>query len=151
MTHPDSHSPSWAERLRRAIRQAGANFFTMLPVLLGTLLLTSLLVPFIPRLLDAGLFGLHPIGDALTGAALGSIAAGQPVVSYLLAGELERGGVALVGVTALVVAWVTVGITQLPIEAMALGRAFAIMRNLLSFLSALAIAFISAGILHVFG
>ena len=98
-----------------------------------------------------GLFGLHPVADALTGAGVGSIAAGQPVVSYLLAGELGKGGVALIGVTALVVAWVTVGIAHLPVEAVALGRRFAIMRNLLSFASALAIAFISGAIIHAFG
>ena len=122
----------------------------MLPVILGTLLLTSLLLPFIPRLLELGLFGRNPLSDALTGAAVGSIAAGQPVVSYLLGGELQRSGVSLPGVTALVVTWVTVGIIQLPLEAVALGRAFAVIRNLLSFLSALAIAFISSGVIHAF-
>lgn len=120
----------------------------MLPVMLGTLLLTSLLIPFIPRLFEAGLFGLHPGTDALIGAGIGSIAAGQPVVSYLLGGELSNSGVALVGVTALVVAWVTVGISHLPVEAVALGRGFAIYRNLLSFLSALLIAFIITGVMH---
>jgi hypothetical protein len=149
MTRKRPHSLTWPQRITGAIRQSGKGFFAMLPVMLGTLLLTSLLIPFIPRLFDAGLFGLHPAVDAVTGAAIGSVAAGQPVVSYLLAGELGHGGVALIGVTALVVAWVTVGITQLPVEAITLGRRFAIMRNLLSFASALAIAFIISGAIHV--
>lgn len=139
---------NWSQRLHRAASQAGSGFLSMLPVMLGTLLLTSLLIPFIPQLFEAGLFGLHPVTDALSGAAIGSIAAGQPVVSYLLGGELGNSGVALVGVTALVVAWVTVGITHLPVEALTLGRGFAIYRNLLNFVSALMIAFISSGIIH---
>lgn len=145
------NSLSWPQRLLKAACQASSGFFTMLPVMLGTLLLTSLIIPFIPRLFEAGLFGRHPMTDALTGAGVGSIAAGQPVISYLLGGELLSSGVGLVGVTALVVAWVTVGIIHLPVEAVMLGRRFAIYRNLLSFLFSLAIAFITAGQLYVFG
>ncbi len=114
--------------------------------LLGVLLLMSLVAQFLPGLLEAGLFGVHPALDALTGAAAGSIAAGQPVVSYLLGGELSDGGVGLVGVTALVVAWVTVGLTHLPMEAAVFGWRFAILRNLLAFLSAILIAFVVAGL-----
>lgn len=150
MTTKQSFSHSRPERIHDAVIQASKGFLAMLPVILGTLLLTSLLIPFIPRLLGTGLFGLHPVTDALTGAALGSIATGQPVISYLLGGELAKGGVELVGVTALVVAWVTVGVTQLPVEALALGRGFAMLRNLLSFVSALAIAFIISGVIHAF-
>jgi len=141
---------TWPQRLLRAARQAGSNFFTLLPVMLGALLLTSLLIPFIPHLFEVSLFARHPLMDALVGAGLGSIAAGQPVVSYLLGGELLSSGVSLVGVTALVVAWVTVGIIHLPVEAVMLGRRFAIYRNLLSFLFALTIAFITVGVLHFF-
>ncbi|MEN8130336.1 MAG: hypothetical protein ABFS45_09115 [Pseudomonadota bacterium] len=142
---------SWSQRLLRAARQAGSSFFTMFPVMLGTLLLSSLMIPFIPRLFEVGLFGRHPLTDALTGAGIGSLAVGQPMVSYLLGGELLSNGVGLVGVTALVVAWVTVGIAHLPVEAVMLGRRFAIYRNLLSFLFALTIAFITVGLLYVLG
>jgi hypothetical protein len=139
------------QRLLQATRQAGSGFFAMMPVMFGTLLLTSLITPFIPHFFESGVFGNHPLTNALTGAGVGSIAAGQPVVSYLLGGELLSSGAGLLGVTALVVAWVTVGITQLPVEAVMLGRHFAISRNLLNFLFALIIAFIISGILNVFG
>ena len=120
----------------------------LLPVMVGVLLLISLLAQFLPHLLDAGLFGGSPILDAFTGAGLGSVAAGQPVVSYLLGGELKGGGASLVGVTALVVAWVTVGLTHLPMEAQVFGWRFAVLRNLLAFVSALCIAFIIPAVLH---
>ena len=35
--------------------------------------------------------------DALTGSGAGSIAAGQPVISYQLGGELLSSGVSLIG------------------------------------------------------
>ncbi|RDH86472.1 MAG: hypothetical protein DIZ77_11520 [endosymbiont of Seepiophila jonesi] len=62
---------------------------------------------------------------------------------------MSNSGVTLVGVTALVVAWVTVGIAHLPVEAAAFGWRFAIYRNLLSFLFAVVIAFIIAGVMYV--
>ena len=145
------NSPSWPQRLLKSAFRATSSLFTLLPVMLGTLLLTSLIIPFIPKLFEAGLFGRSSIIDALTGAGVGSIAAGQPAISYLLGGELLSSGVSLVGVTALVVAWVTVGIVHLPVEAAMLGRRFSIYRNLLSFLFALIIAFTIIGALHVLG
>ncbi len=137
------------KQILQAGRQTSSGFFSMLPVMLGTLLLSSLLIPYIPRLFETGWFGQNPASDALLGAGIGSIAVGQPVVSYLLGGELSNSGVTLVGVTALVVAWVTVGITHLPVEAVAFGWRFAIYRNLLSFLFAVVIAFIIARVIHV--
>ncbi|MEA3275136.1 MAG: permease, partial [Pseudomonadota bacterium] len=55
-------------------------------------------------------------------------------------------GVGLLGVTALVVAWVTVGLTHLPMEASVLGWRFAAVRNLFAFVSAILIAFAIAGL-----
>ena len=145
------NSSSWPHRLLKSVCRASSSLFTLLPVMLGALLLTSLIIPFIPRLFERGLFGRSSMIDALTGAGVGSVAAGQPVISYLLGGELLSSGVSLIGVTALVMAWVTVGIVHLPVEAVMLGRRFAIYRNLLNFLFALIIAFITTGVLHVLG
>jgi hypothetical protein len=66
-----------------------------------------------------------------------------------MGGELLKLGVHTAGVTALIVAWVTVGLTHLPVEVSMLGRRFALYRNLFSFLSALVIAWITGGILYV--
>ena len=143
------HEAERSPILLQAAKKTVAGFLQMLPVMLGTLLLTSLFVPFLPRLFEAGLVGQNPILDALTGASAGSIAAGQPVVSYLMGGELLKFGMHPNGVTAFIVAWVTVGLTQLPVEASMLGRRFALYRNLLCFLSALLISWFIGGILHV--
>jgi hypothetical protein len=115
------------------------------------LLLTSLLITVFPEQISAGLFGNGDIIDTLLGASIGSIAAGHPLASYLLGGELLSGGVSLLAVTALVVTWVTVGIVQLPAEALLLGTRFAVYRNIISFIAAVAIAFLTVYTLRFLG
>lgn len=108
-----------------------------LPVFLGVLLLTSLAIELLADTDISGFFTDHPALDALLGAFVGSIVSGHPVASYLLAGELLTAGASLVAVTALIISWVTVGVVQLPAEALMLGWRFAICRHLVCFLSAL--------------
>ena len=77
--------------------------------------------------------------------------AGNPVTSYVLGGEFLTQGVGLVAVTAFIVAWVTVGLVQLPAEALLLGKKFAVTRNIVSFFFAIIVALITAGIMYLLG
>jgi uncharacterized membrane protein YraQ (UPF0718 family) len=126
-------------------------FIQMLPILLGMLLLTSLIFAWLPSSRLQALFGRHASLDVLLGAVIGSVAMGHPLAGYILGGELLAGGVSLIAVTALIVSWVTVGVVQLPAEALLLGRRFAVTRNLLCFLSAIAIAYLTVGVLRLLG
>jgi hypothetical protein len=67
------------------------------------------------------------------GALIGSIAAGHSLAACILGGELLAAGVSLIAVTALIICWTTVGVAQLPAEALLLGRNFALYRSLLCF------------------
>lgn len=113
------------------------------PTLIGVLLLTSFIVTVVPNELYARVFVDNYFIDALFGAIVGSIAAGNPMTSYVLSGELLERGVSMIAVTAFLVTWVTVGIVQLPAEIMMLGKKFAITRNVVSFVSAILIAFLT--------
>ena len=130
-------------RLTRSLKKTARTFVNLLPIIIGMLLLTSLAITLFPERIAVGLFGASDVLDALIGASVGSIAAGHPLASYLLGGELLKSGVSLIAVTALVVSWVTVGIVQLPAEILMLGARFAIYRNVICFFSAVAIAFLS--------
>ncbi len=144
--------PKNSPERRTVLSAAGAalsSFWNMFPLIIAILLLMSLLAQLLPKLVHSGWLGKHPVLDAFSGAAIGSIAAGQPIASYLLGGELLANHVGLIGVTALVVSWVTVGITHLPLEAAAFNWRFALLRNLYSFGFAIVIAFIIGGILYV--
>ncbi|MFO7592717.1 MAG: hypothetical protein R6X15_01560 [Pseudomonadota bacterium] len=135
------------QSLYRTLRQ----FSQLLPVIIAMLLLTSLLLTLIPHEISAGLFGHGDYIDGLYAAVLGSIAAGHPLVSYLLGGELLNNGVGLFAITALIISWVTVGIVQLPAEALLLGSRFAVLRNLFCFFSALVVAFLCVALLRFSG
>lgn len=138
-------------RLTRSLNKTARTFISLLPIVIGMLLLTSLAVTLFPERISTGLFGSSDTLDALFGAFVGSIAAGHPLTSYLLGGELLKSGVSLIAVTALMVSWVTVGLVQLPAEVLMLGARFAIFRNVVCFFSAVAIAFLSVYTLRLIG
>ena len=110
------------------------SFGTILPVLIGVILLIGLFKIYIPPKLISSVFTGELLRDTFFGSMIGSISAGNPITSYIIGGELLKEGVSLFAVTAFVTAWVTVGIIQLPAEASILGKRFALMRNVLSFL-----------------
>jgi len=143
--------PMQKERLQTSLRKTARTFINLLPIIIGMLLLTSLAVTVFPENISADLFGGSDALGALIGASVGSVAAGHPLTSYLLGGEFLKSGVSLVAVTALIVSWVTVGIVQLPAEALMLGTRFAIYRNVICFFSAVAIAFLSVYTLRLMG
>ncbi|MCK4743852.1 MAG: hypothetical protein KAT25_08535 [Sulfuriflexus sp.] len=139
------------DKLKKSARKTVQAFINILPIVFGMLLLTSLVVKLFPAQLSTGLFGQNSFLDALLGATLGGVAAGHPLVSYVLGGELLTSGVSLFAVTALIVSWVTVGMVQLPAEALLLGKRFAIYRNLMCYLFAIAIAFLTVYTLQMIG
>jgi hypothetical protein len=143
--------PVLEKRLKQSARKTRRTFVSILPIFTGMLLLTSMAVTLLPEKIPAGLFGLHDFIDVLLGATVGSVAAGHPVASYILGGELLAEGVSLLAVTALIVSWVTVGVVQLPAEALLLGRRFAIYRNLMCYLFAILIPFLTVYTLRLIG
>ncbi len=129
---------------RLALVKTLANFAGMVPILLGMLLLISLLLTLFPEAISARLFGHGLVLDTVLGAVYGGIAIGQPMISYVLGGELLGAGVGLAAVTALIVSWVSVGVIHLPAEAMMAGHRFAMIRNGLAFMAAIAVGLLVA-------
>jgi len=113
------------------------SFKQFLPIIIGILLLMGLVITIIPKEFYAAVFSGNKFLDPLIGALLGSISGGNPIASYILGGELLKQGVSLLAVTAFLLAWVTVGVIQLPAESLMLGKKFAIIRNSVSFLTAI--------------
>jgi uncharacterized membrane protein YraQ (UPF0718 family) len=137
-------------RWKRAGRGLLNNIKMSVPILLGILLLIGALNRLVPKEFFARIFTGNKILDPLIGALFGSVAAGNPLTSYLIGGELLKSGISLVAVLAFVVSWVTVGTVQLPAESLMLGRKFALFRNLISLLMAIAIAILAVLILGIF-
>ncbi|MDY6916347.1 MAG: NifB/NifX family molybdenum-iron cluster-binding protein [Chloroflexota bacterium] len=141
-------SPRWFNLSKDAVVQALASsarqFGMMLPLLVGVVLLIGLFNAFVPRTLLLSVFSGNPAVDTLLGALFGSLFAGNPVNSYVIGGELLGLGVSLFAVTGFIIAWVSVGVIQLPAEMAALGKVFALLRNGLSLVMAILIAVVTA-------
>ena len=119
---------------------ASKSFATTLPLLMGIILLLGLFRTFISKQMIQAVFTGTSLQDTLIGAVIGSIAAGNPVTSYIIGGELLKEGISLFAVTAFIVTWVTVGVVQFPAEAAILGKRFAVARNVLSFVLAILVS-----------
>lgn len=126
--------------VKNSFLKTAKSFKNFLPVIFGVLLLVSLLVTLIPKSFYSKLFTGNMATDSLLGAVLGSISTGNPLISYMIGGELLAEGVSLIAITAFILTWISVGVVQLPAEIKALGKRFAITRNLLSFLTAIIVA-----------
>jgi len=138
------HRPGWAKidkaLFKHTIRTSAKQFGTLLPVMAGVVMLMGLFSAFVPRNFLVSIFSGNRALDTLWGACFGSITAGNPINSYIIGHELLACGVSLLAVTAFIVAWVTVGLIQLPAEIAALGKRFALVRNAVSFVLALGVA-----------
>ncbi len=133
--------------LKQSLLKAGKALFNALPLILGTVLLVSL-TSLIPKTYYSLIFRGSFL-DVLIGGVIGSISAGNPATSYILGGELLNQGVGLLAVTSFIIAWVTVGLIQLPAESMILGKRFAITRNILSFIFTIIVAIITVTIYSI--
>lgn len=135
-----------AGKAAQAARQTASTFFRTIPTLVGVLALASLVTAAIPPQRIAQGLPLEGILGPVFGALIGGVAAGHPLTSYVLAGELSAAGASLATITALVVSWVTVGVVHLPAEAAILGLRFAVWRNAVSFVLAIAMAYVIAAL-----
>jgi len=125
--------------MKKAFLQTAALFKTVLPMLVGILLLISLLHQYFQSHYKEWFTGNYLL-DPLIGAFAGSISFGIPITSYIAGGDLLRAGVSLLAVTAFIMTWTTVGLVMIPLEASVLGKRFAVTRNVLNFFFALLVA-----------
>ena len=117
-----------------SIYKSFKSFSASFPVLIGVVLLLGLFRMNVSPQWISSIFRGNFLRDVLIGSVFGSISAGNPITSYIIGAELLKEGVGLFAVTAFLVAWVTVGVIQLPAEAAILGKNFALKRNLISFI-----------------
>jgi len=134
-----------------AIRKALRQLASMLPILVGVVLLIGLVRATVPPSTVLAVFNGNTLRDTFLGSVMGSVLAGNPINSYVIGEQLLRDGVSLYAVGAFVVTWVTVGFVQLPAESIALGRKFALYRNGLAFLISIPIALLAATLTIVLG
>lgn len=129
--------------LIQALKSSSRQLINLLPIFVGVVLLVGLFNAFISKELLSSIFSGNIVPDTLRGAGFGSILAGNPINSYVIGGELLEYGVSLFAITAFITSWVTVGLVQLPAEIAALGKKFALVRNILSFILCMVISILT--------
>lgn len=135
-------------KIRQAFLQTLTIFKTVLPMLVGVLLLVSLFNQLLQHNYRQWFSGNYLL-DPLIGALSGSISFGMPITSYIAGGELLKSGVGILAVTAFIMSWTTVGLAMIPVEAAALGRRFAIIRNLINFIFAILVSIVTVATLRL--
>jgi len=126
--------------LIRPLQSAFHQVKNLMSAMISVIFLVGLLMAFLSEEFLPSLFSGSIWWDSLWGACLGSLFAGNPINSYILGGQMLEAGVSVVGVTAFLCSWVTVGFLQLPAESAALGWRFAIARNVSCFCLSIAIS-----------
>jgi predicted Fe-Mo cluster-binding NifX family protein len=136
--------------LLQALKMSGMQLINLLPIFVGVVLLVGLFNAFLSKEIIASIFSGNALLDTLLGTGFGSILTSNPVNSYVIGGQLLEQGVSLFAVTAIISAWVTIGLVQLPAEMAALGKKFALIRNALSFALCMVISILTVVTYYVF-
>lgn len=136
-------------RLKSALWGALKNLMMIGPMLLSIIGLIGLFKTYITPQMLKTLFNGSALHDMLVGIGIGSVSVGQPFISYLVCSELLDNGASFYGVTAFILAFVTLGILQLPLEFSVFGLRFTLVQNFLALLFSFILAFSSTYTLQV--
>lgn len=135
-------------RARRSLQAAGRSLRSLVPLLVAVFALVGLFEVFLPpALIERWLGAASGTASLLAGGLLGAVAIGPPAAAFPLAGSLLQAGAWAPAVAAFIVSWLLVGIVTLPFEASVFGLRFALVRNSLSLLAALAIGLLIGALL----
>jgi uncharacterized membrane protein YraQ (UPF0718 family) len=137
---------SWAksrEKTRAALRFFRRSFLSLAPSIVAIIWTIGFILTFLPPGLilktigrDAGFQGV------IMAAAFGSVVLIPAFIAFPLAASFLRQGADVGAIAAFVTTLVMVGVITAPLEMKYFGKKFALWRNSLSFVIALAIAFV---------
>ena len=100
--------------IKEAFKKALFGLFSMLPMLFAIILLLGIFDTYITKEMLASVFVSNNFVDSIIGTSMGAILTGNPMISYILGGELTDAGVSLFAVTAFILSWVTFYLELLP-------------------------------------
>ncbi len=119
------------------------SFLRILPLVLVIIVIVGLFSAFIPPSKIMKFIGAQAGWSGLLSiAALGAVLHIPALISYPLAAALLQSGAAIASVAAFITTLTMVGVVTLPLEIKELGLKFTLLRNGLSFIIAVFIAFI---------
>ena len=129
--------------ITEAFNKALKGFISMLPMLLAIILLLGIFDIYITKEMLSSFFTGNNLIDTITGTLMGGVLTGNPVISYILSGELTSAGISLYAVTAFILSWVTLGVVQLPAEIEVFGSKFTLYRTIFAFITTIAVSILT--------
>ena len=129
--------------LKKAFKKAFVNFISITPMMLAVIGLVGIMQVYLSPEILSTFFGYGSMTDTLVGTAAGAVSMGQGMISYVVAEGLMEQGVSHYALSAFILAWVTLGVVQLPAEASVFGVKFTLYRNILTWISTIAIAYVT--------
>ncbi|ACD93868.1 diguanylate cyclase family protein [Trichlorobacter lovleyi] len=127
------------EKTHRALKIGARSLYVLLPKILGMIALVGLVLALVPPELITRLFSFRGIGGFVLVAAIGAIITMPAPIAFPLVGSLLRLGAAPATLATFVTTLTMVGIITAPIEISYFGRRFTLIRQSLSFVTAIII------------
>ncbi|MDD3777417.1 MAG: permease [Actinomycetota bacterium] len=136
------------KKTKQSLKIAVKTFIKILPLIIIIVVFIGFLLGFFPPQLISNIVGEQAgFWGVLVTAVLGSVLFIPALISFPLAASLLESGASVMSVAAFITTLTMVGVTTLPLELREMGRKMTILRNVLSFIFALAIAAIMGWIL----
>ena len=127
------------EKTRRALKIGAKSLNGLAPRILGMVALVGLVLALVPPELITKLFTYRGIGGFVLVSAIGSIITMPAPIAFALVGSLFKMGAAPATLAAFVTTVTMVGIMSAPMEISCFGKRFTLIRQTLSFITAIVI------------
>lgn len=135
------------EKTRRALKIGGKSLHGLLPRILGMVALVGLVLALVPPDLITRLFRVQGIGGFVLVSAIGSLITMPAPIAFPLVGSLFKLGAAPATLAAFVTTLTMVGIMTAPMEIAHFGTRFTLIRQTLSFITAILIGLLMGAFL----
>ena len=138
------------EKTKKALLKAWKSLKNLLPMLLGVILLVGLLLSIIDaKLISKIIGGESGFYGVMLASLVGSITLIPGFIAFPTAALLLTGGAGYIQIAAFVQTLMMVGIVTLPMEIKYFNKKVAILRNVLSFVLSIGVAYLIGLILKV--
>ena len=133
---------SWwrdSERTKKALRISGRSLNGLVPVVLGMVALVGLLMTLVPQETLTRLFNIKGVTGYALISLVGAVITMPAPVAFPLAGSLLKVGAAPGALATFITTLTMVGTVSAPMEISHFGRRFTLLRQAMSFVTAIAI------------
>jgi uncharacterized membrane protein YraQ (UPF0718 family) len=135
-------------KTKQSLLVAVKSFLRILPTVLIIIIFIGFLLGFVPPSEISKIIGEQSgFGGVLLVALLGALSHIPALISFPLAASLLESGASITAVAVFITTLTMIGIVTLPLEIKELGKKVALLRNGMSFIIAIIIAFIMGSIL----